>query len=1182
MAADMLSIRENVFYVAVLRIRSRIAHRRVAVFAPKFVRVGLVLLLLAGIASGQSFEAQINGTIHDPSGAPVASASVAVFNEDTNIGHKSLSQPNGNYTILPLTPGPYRVEVTAPGFKKYTRSGIVLHVGESAVVDVRLDVGDVNQSVTVSAAASTLQTETSDVGHVVNNRQVVGLPLAGRNPLALAGLVAGVNGYGGFGDPPVAGVNSLMTNFSVSGGFNSTNEVLIDGAPNTVSGYNQMALTPSVEAIAEFRVLTNTFSAEFGRTGGGIVDMIYKSGGNQFHGSAFEFLRNDAVDANTFFANRLKQSQAPLRYNQFGGALGGPVIRNRTFFFVNFEGLQQHLGKTFLGTMPTASERNGDFSALRNSGGQPVAIYDPFSTRANPSGSGYVRDAFPGNVIPGSRINPVAAKLIAYYPAPNLPGQGPALINNFFSQSTELDTYRNYGIKFDQELSTRQHISARWSHDTAVTTPANFYGSIADPLATPENRPNHNAVVNYTLTLNPSTILEARASYARIGDDRLPLGAGTNIGTFGFPQSLASSVLVGEFPLINVTGNSSLGPATTTAFLLGASTYAWMGSVTKIIGGHTLKFGGDFRVLQHNDFLPGGSGTYNFDVTFTQGPNPLQSSALAGNGVASLLLGTPQTGNVVLGAANSIENKYVATYLQEDWKVNGRLTVNLGLRWEYETPRTERYDRLSYFDPNVSNPLAQATGLPLKGGIEYVGGGNSRYQWNPDLNNFSPRIGMAFRVTPKTVFRSAYGISYLPLTGDGAGAGSFGQDGFQATTQYVASNDGVTPAATLSNPFPNGLTPVVGKGQGLLTDSGGQVTSGIIRTLKRQPYVQQWNANLQREIMKDVSLTIGYVGSHTVKIPQVWQDNQLPTQDLALGASLLSQVRNPFYGILHSGPLTGPTAQLQYLLRPFPQYPQGVTLDYDDSGSESYDALQITARKTFSQSFEVLLSYMFQKTIGDVNSRLGFAGDLTAGIQDQYNRRAERSLVLQDVPQSLTVSYTWDLPFGRSKLIGRNWPGVVDAVLGGWRIAGITTVHSGMPLALTVASNPLSVYQMGLRPENTGVSAKISQSRTTDLALAEWFNTSVFYAPPTFHLGDVARTLPDVRSDGLLNFDASLQKDFRVMEQWRIQLRAEAFNLMNSVQFGTPGTAYGTPQFGVVSSQANTPRVVQFAAKVIF
>jgi hypothetical protein len=1126
----------------------------------------------------QSTNAQLTGAVTDNSSAAIVDARIIATNTSTNFESEASSNSEGLYRIPLLPPGTYRVLVQKEGFRPVSQSGIVLNVNQTARLDFALQVGDVKETIAVVAESPLLQTDDSALGGVVDNTKIITLPLNGRNPFSLAALQPGVQPQGGFFAPRVFQEPTLQANFTVNGSASMTNEIMIDGTSNIVPGHGQLALTPSIDGIQEFKLLTSTFSAEFGRTGGGVVNIVTKSGTNAFHGTLFEFLRNRNLDANNFFNNRANISRQPFVFNQFGGSFGGPVQlpkiyngKNRTFFFFGYDGTRVRRAVNFVGTVPTAPQRTGDFSNTLNAAGALITVSNPFSSRANPAG-GFLRDAYPGNRIPASSIDPVAQRVSAFYPAANLPGQAFTQANNFIANASQANELGIWQGRIDHQVTAKNRLFFRYSQDEQLDAPPNFFNNIATTRSFgPGVQPDNHATISDTHILSPTTILEVRYGYARNGFNRSSESEGLDLTTLGFSPAYNNAVQQRRFPEFAITGMSPIGAFGPSRFLLGADTHMAVAQLTKIAGRHNIKTGVDLRSLRHNSFSSGNNaGLMGFTPGFTQGPNPLVSSSTSGFGFASFLLGTSSGISAAIRSSISYYTNYYAGYLQDDWRVSNRLTLNLGLRYDFESPRYERHNRLSYFDTAVVNPVGARVGIPnLRGGLAFVGAnGSPRGQSDPQYKNFAPRFGFAYNAAHRLVVRGGYGITFLPQ-GTARNCCGGGQDGFSTSTTAATSLDGgITPNDLLRNPFPNGLVQPTGSSLGPLTLLG-QGVAGFLRNVPNG-YSQQFNFNLQRQFA-GVLVEGAYVGSRGVNIPIQYALNQIPDQALALGTQLLDQVPNPFFGIVTTGPNSGRNTTRNRLLRPYPQF-DGIGFPNLSGGSSTYHSLQLRVEKRFRGGLSLLGAYTKAKFISDVSSDKGFAGDINAPIQNSNNRRLDRSLSPQDISDRLVASYVYDLPFKPTAGFARH-------ILAGWQLSGITSLQTGRPLILANQTNNTASLGGNSRPNSTGRSARLESGQRS---LNRWFDTSAFTEPAPFTFGNIGRTLPDVREPGLVNFDFSVLKNTTIREPVQLQFRAEAFNLMNTPRFGTPGTTLGTGQFGVITSQANSPRQIQLGLKLIF
>ena len=1139
-----------------------------------------LLLFVCFPLPAQRITASLGGTVHDPSGAVVPNASIKVTNASTGDVVTESSDTNGHFLAPALPPGTYDVEIDAPGFKQLVRKGVVLDVDQTASLDFALQIGTASESVQVTGEAPMMDTEDAQVGQVITGRDIVNLPLNQRNPFSLILLSPGVTGSIG---------NSFTgLQINVNGGRSGTTDVLLDGVPSAppTDDYKALTIFPSVDAVQEFKVQTSNYSAEFGLSGGGIINVIYRSGGNEFHGTLYEFLRNSVMDANNFFSNRQDIPLASFKRSQFGVTAGGPILipklyngRNKTFFFADYEGLRQRSASIASGTVPTLAERAGNFSADTTSSGAPITIYNPYTTTLK--NGVYTRTAFAGNIIPTSMINPVAANVTKYYPLPNTTGTNGTQVNNWYVASVAPYNIDQGDIKIDQIISDRQRMSVRFSKRNPTSEPASYFpnsNAIAQNAAT-NTQNGLGGAFDYTFTVSPTYLIEFRAGVSRTVYRISTVSDGFDPTQLGFPSYITQTANALTFPGFEVANYVGLGAGSQLSLgELGMMTQSYSLQNTKVFSRHTLKFGAEVRALTNNVDQEGRStGDYSFSAALTQGPNAQTSSATSGDPFASFLLG--------LGSGTLTHNfkiidtvsQYVAGYFQDDWKVNEKLTLNLGLRYDYFNPRTERHNRMTFLDLTAPSPLAVPSGIAnLTGGLGYVGAnGSPRQQNQAYYKNFAPRIGLAYQLTSQAVLRSGFGIFYQDSPNEAAA--TVNQTGYRADSTFYGTIDGVTPAYTLSNPFPQGFVPVTGNSLGLLTAVG----TGIAAPLRPSPtpYSENWNFDLQYQLPHNWLIDAAYVGNHGVDLTYTGNLNQLPDQDLALGSQLLTNVPNPLYGLITAtGPLSGKTVQLRYLLAPYPQF-TGVQVVNDEGATSSYNSIQLRLNKRFSNNLTMLLSFTGGKMLDDwsSNNTSNFNGDGTN--QDAYNLRNDWSLSTADVSKRFVGSFVYALPFGHRQRFGANWNRWTDALLGGWQANGIFTAQTGTPLALS-ASNNADIFNPGERPNTNGQNAGLSGS--VQSRLNEYFNVADFSQPATYTYGNVSRTLPNIRTPGLRNLDFSLFKNFNLTERWMMEFRAESFNATNTPQFSGPNTSVTSSSFGVITSQANSPRQTQLALKLIF
>ncbi len=1147
------------------------------------VRLFATAILLQTVFAGAMFgqvTAQITGSIHDSSGAVVPAAKITVRNEQTGITSEARSNQSGSYLVPLLPPGTYKVTVEASGFKITERPGVQLTVAESAQLDLSLEVGGSSQSVTVTDTAPLLDTSSNAIGGVVTPEKVEDLPMLGRNSNALMTLVPGVRATRATTANPV--LESHYQFFSINGSRPNQSQFMFDGGNNTNLTFNGPEYSPQVEEVQEFRIQTSNFSAEYSSTGGGVINVASKSGANQLHGSVFEYFRNDVLSANDFFSNRSGKARPMLRYNQFGGTIGGPIIKNKTFFFFSYEGLREEVPTVVTTSVPTALQRMGDFSQTFTSSGQLVQLYDPTTTRPNPAIPGtYIRTPFAGNRIPTPQIDPVAAAIESYYPAPTSPGDRFTGLNNYIFSGPSTRYTDDFSGRVDHQINSTTSLMGRFSRANLSnwTNPATFGASdIASPgyVTKPQHHPY--ALGKITKTFSPTLFGELLFSWARWYYVSFGLSNGFDPTKLGFPSYLAQNSLSLGFPSINPGEMSSLGNYYNEHDV--SDRYEGKLNITKLVSNHTLKFGGTYGMGKYStNVFDNSTGSYSSTAAFTQGPNPLVSSPSAGFGFASFLLGTMSSGTHNVTDINGhYTAPYYGLYIQDDYKITPRFLVNLGLRWEFESPRVESKNQVSNFD--YADPATLSNGAKVTGGLLFPGvNGVSRDNWNPNWKNFAPRVGFAYNLNRSTVMRGGYGIFYGNSWGNGRNNNAMPQMGFVCSTSAVTSLDnGLTPFARLSNPFPNGFCKATGNSAGLLTNLGQSVY--ILDRNALQPYVQSWNFDIQRSLPGDAIVEVAYSGSHGVHLMGILERDQLAPQYLALGNQLNSQVANPFYGGITQGQLATPTITLGQSLLPYPQF-LSVSSRNANYGNSSYNALLVRAERRLSKGVSLAVAYTFSKEIDDVVPSVnGFPGESFSGggLQNYYNLHLERALSSWDTPQTLVISYVYELPFGHGKP-WLNRGGVLNAVAGGWQINGNTTFQSGPPLQIS-GGNASGSFAGTQRPNWNGQNPSLSGSVTS--RLSQYFNTADFSFNAPFTFGNAPRLMPDLRGPGTDNFDISLFKNFQVLERYRMQFRAEAFNAFNRVQFGNPNTNINSSAFGVISSQQNSPRNIQLALRLLF
>ncbi len=1210
----------------------------------------LILLLNPRIASAQLYSGSLTGLVTDPSGAVIPDANVTLVNAQNGFHYTAKTNATGRYLLRPLPPGAYTLSVTASGFKTFIQQGIVLAVNQSAAIGVSLQVGSSTQKISVTATPPLLATENATTGQEVSRTFINKMPLVGRGVMDLTFLAPGVNPAPG---TPYGSITGEFTsnNFTSNGGRNATADVLVDGVSATGteqnSGIQTVLYTPSVDDVQEFKVEQNSFSAEFGSSSNTVVDVVTRSGTNQFHGSLYEFFRHQALDANNWFSNAAGIGLPALRYNDFGATVGGPIQKDKTFFFADYEGSRQRTLSTFTAGVPSAAERQGDFSELCanaggtfNSAGMCSAaagqLWDPYSGVYDPNVGGAVRSQFipfnslatyasPGNPNlsgtpfqlsgrPGNLIDPVAQKMMSYFPSPNLNMGSPSYnpYNNWAGNGVNMFTHDQFDVKVDRRFGNRETLSGRFTYGRNPNAGASCFKNFMDPCSSgPSDFTAHAVALNDVFTLSPTTVLTASAGFTRELHQNPGVAAGlypsTNpVATLGLPSYMSDSG-VDSAPYISIGGGyygNGLGQQPWSIIRYAQETYDFSAILDHIQGRQDLKFGMDARVHRVNEGQPGTPAGYFTVNQFGTSQGPFYGG---GDAMATLLTGTSTNGSgqYEYPAYIATLNPEYAGFFQDNFRANSKLTLNMGLRYEVIVPRTERHNRVDWFDPNAASPLGNVPGLPpLKGQLVYANPG-ARRGTNINWDGFAPRFGLAYRLSSKSVFRGGYGIYFAPSEWGVCGASgcTSGFDGFDTTTgqQTTYNYDGATPWGRLSNPFPNGfilpLSTPVPKGGDSLFNIGNSITP-ILPTLNNLPYTQTWNAGFQYELPGNTVISANYIGTKGTHLyfygsPGLnelgpWIESASPGEI----AQLETYVNNPFYGIITdpNAPLSSPQVQEDQLLYKYPQY-TSVWPGHDPEANSTYNAFQLQVNKSFSHGLQFLANYTWSKSIDDssVGTNTTWLGGFGSLI-DPNNLELERSVSEYDVPSVFNFAYVYRLPFGRGKRWGARWNSWIDAFLGGWQTSGMWRFDDGQPLSVsTNGSVPLPGYSQ--RPNLIG--------QLTVNPRSKWFcsnpgcgyfgnqgpgqaSTDVIVDPPAYAIGTAPRTLSDVRVPGTQNADLALFKEIslnNLREGSHLEFRVESFNALNHPQFCGPDTNIDDGNFGVISIQCNSPREVQLGLK---
>ncbi|MDQ2900656.1 MAG: Plug and carboxypeptidase regulatory-like domain-containing protein, partial [Acidobacteriota bacterium] len=990
---------------------------------------------------GQEARATLAGTVTDASGSAMAGAKLRLLNTETQIAFSAVSNEVGQYRFLFLNPGPYRLTAEMTGFRTFVREGIQLDVGQAATVDLALQVGSRSDTVTVAAEAPLLEAEKADRGLVVDQRNLSELPIIARVPIMLATLTPGVIWTSPNYTTLAPFSNSGLSNWSINGSISPSADFLLDGAPNNMiyQAAHSIAYVPPVDAVAEMKVITGAYDAQYGRNGGGVISVVLKSGTNGLHGTAYEFLKRPFLDANSF-ANNAKGAVRPYdKLNEYGFTVGGPVWipkvyngKDRTFFFVAWEGYRDDtIARSQTSSVPTLAQRSGDFSQTFNNQGQLNTIYDPLTGR-NVNGQ-WVRSAFPGNVIPPNRIDPVGAKILSLYPAPNTvtPGSVPWQNNYFNPNGITKYFFDNFVARVDHNFGTKERVYARYVYSNQLLN--DDTNALPGPGADLRygNKVNNAFVFDSTSVISPSSTLDLRLSVNRWLQNYQPPNWGSNTGTaIGWPQSLVGQFPEpNRFPYFTLANYKSLGESASNIWLAPTTTISFQPTFAIAKGRHIVKTGLDFRLIHLSNYPSAfAGGTAAFDQGFTRS-NYLTQDALSGNSAASALLGYAASGEVDYIVRPYYRWAYYAPWVQDDIKISRRLTVNLGLRWDVLSPITERYNRInSGFLGNEVNPISSQIdqtkfpGYKVNGGIGFAGvNGQPRSPFQTDWNNIQPRLGAAYQLTSKTVLRGGWGISYLPQVSTGDSYG------FSQSTPYVATLDaGQTSASVISNPFPSGILAPPGSNQGLKTLLG-QGPSFADPT-GHIAYVYNFSFGIQQQLPGQVRMEASYVGSRTHDADVTKGFNALSRENLALGDvtqggnpnNLNQKAPNPFQGLLPGTSLNSATVPLQQLLLPYPQY-TSFNRQNIPVGTVWYNSLQVSFQKRYSQGLGIIGSYTFSKNIQALS------------YLNAQDTAPARTIVPFDRTRVLVIAPIYELPFGpgRQFLNGKN--NLLSRAVGGWQ-----------------------------------------------------------------------------------------------------------------------------------------------------
>ena len=1158
----------------------------------------LLFVCLPVVLRAQETRGTILGRVLDSSGAVIPGVAVRVTNAATNVTVSTRSNAEGNYEIPYLLSGTYKLTAEMTGFKSFAREGIEVRIGDRLAIPVSMQVGEVSEQITVSAETPLLETSSASMGQVIDQRRVADLPIAHGNPFLLMTLSPGVVHTQNPGlDRPFEPTHII--GYSMDGVRANRSEVTMDGSTNVAVnnrwGADLMAgYTPPADVVREFKVLTTPFDASVGHTQGGVTSITLKSGGNQLHGTGYLSVLDPVLNANLFFANRAGQPIGDFTYKRWGGSGTGPVYipklyngKDRTFFTYGYEGIHESraMGAAYGSgtlTVPTPEQKQGDFSALLKLGPQ-YQIYDP-ATRVPASGGRTEVQPLAGNIIPANRINPVAKKIISYWSDPNVPGTADGMYNLIRVNDTEDITYFNHVARLDHAISAKHRIFGRFNTYKRFSHSSDWFRNVVTGGYSEWKQ--HAASVDDVYEFTPTTLMNLRYSFYRLTIYQYPKpdSLGFDLTTLGFPKAYADAIdpQVRAFPAISISGYQG---TPNNWWRYPHASQSLDASFTAIRGKHALRFGMDGRQFRTFQYEPhnASSGSFSFDTTWTRGPFNTSTSAPMGQGMAAFLLGLPSSGGVDRKASFAEQSTVWSLYFQDDLRISSKLTLNLGLRWEVEGPTTERFNRsvrgydfktlnalndqvrAAYAKQPISEvPLDQ---FRLAGGLTFPGvGGQPRTLFSRDLNNFMPRIGLAYTLGQKTVIRGGYGMYYGTL---GIQRNDVIQSGFAYTTSLVPSLDnGLTFVATLSNPFPTGITEPRGAADGLATFVGRSIR--FYEEHPEAPLQQRWQLSIQRELPQRVLFEAAYVGNRSTSM-EVGRDyrplplkylSRSPVRDQATIDYLSAQMPSPFYPLLPGTGLSGTTVSRSYLLSSgdYPHFTGLSGTTYE--GYAWYHSLQVRTERRFAQGWTVNAAYQWSKNM-----------EATSRLNGQYSA-LEYVISDQDRPHRFVVSAIWELPFGRGRKFLNSMPAAGEKILGGWQIQGVYTAQGGAPLSWgNMLFYGADIHSITL-PE--------SQRK-----VERWFNTDAgFEKNSQRQLGSNFRTFPsrlsDVRMDGFNLWDLSMLKNTRLREGLELQFRGEFLNAFNHTLFAGPSTSPTSTAFGQVTSQRGYPRRIQLGVKVLF
>jgi hypothetical protein len=1138
-------------------------------------------------AGAQTFTGGLRGEVRDPNGV-LPGATVTLTNEETNISREVAANDVGQFSFTAVPPGTYTLKVVMQGYKTHESKGIRIGTQQFITLDVTLELGAIQESITVTGESPLIETSTASTGSVLDRKVLESLPAAGRAAYLMGVTVPTVvaTGDAQFNRQQDQTNASLL---SLGGGPRRGNNYLLDGLPIT-DMRNRSVVNPIIEAVDEVKVQVHTYDTEMGRTGGGIFNVAMKSGTNDFRGTGFFQTRPTTLLEQNFFSKRRGIELPDQYYRLYGTGIGGPIVKNRTFFWWAAEGYRSSTTRNGEHRFPTSLERRGDFSQSRDANGNLILIYDPFNVDA--SGN---RLPFPGNRIPPNRISPVAAAILAYIPTPERDvSDGVA---NHARQTEIIDAADEITGKVEHKFTDKVSLSGVYVYNKtdephSVFWEDNLFGSPSWLL----KRRIHIVVLNNTWVPNDNTVVTFRGGWNRF-DDSCRIPHEFDPGQLGFNQAFLGSIQTKKFPAIDVTDWGGPDGFAGWCPKIDRSWYTWAfnGTITKLLGRHSWKAGAEYQLKGLNAQNFGqGSGSFAFTRDFTAGPNPFSPAAASGNGIASLLLGHPSSGSGVISEPLEVFFPYYGAFIQDDFRVNSKLTLTYGLRIEHEDGIREKNDHIIVaFDQNAVSPLNDRVRLPdgrqIKGGLVYAGqNGFPDYQGDPPAVKPAPRVGLVYALNPRTVVRGGYGLFWAPWNYPAPGATSYGNRGYtQVTTMQQASP---VPITRLDDPFPSGLQPPTGDSLGLLTGVGGDID--FVDQNKQAPQVQQWSIDVQRELPGNMAVTVGYIGSRGDKLglggtaDTTVNINQLDPSFFAMGTALTQPVPNPFFGVPGAGGFASrATIERGQLLRPFPQF-RNVLVRQMTAGTSRYHAAIVQLDKRVSGGWGGRFSYTLSRLKDNQFGEGNFYTN-TTGVLNNYDLDAEYGLGVLDMPHKVVLAPIVEFPFGEGRRY-LNRGGLTDAVLGGWSFSAIVTFESGFPIGIGQSPNNAGLFGSGQRPNRVSGANPVNPGNITDrldanLADNQYLNPAAWTQAPAFTFGNSPRTDGDIRSPFRTNWDVVFNKSFRTGGSTRADLRIEILNAFNQPKYsGFASSTFGSQSFGRVTTQAGFMRIWQISFRFAF